>query len=142
MLFGGKIIMNTKAIIFCCNWSVYPGLQLSEDITIESDPDYKIIVNMCSGRLQPDLILEALRDSAWGVMIAAYPPEECEHDGNYKTRRRVLLLKKILVQFGIEPQRLKLEWIDKGESVKFKKSIGSFIEDLKELGPIAKLEIN
>ena len=134
--------MNSKAIIFCCNWSVYPGLQLSEDVTVKPDPEYKIIVNMCSGRLSPELILEALTNSAWGVMIAACPMEECEHDGNYKTRRRVLLLKKVLEQFGVEPQRLKLEWIDKGEIMKFKKSIGSFIEDLKKLGPIGKLEIN
>ncbi len=134
--------MDTKAIIFCCNWSVYPGLQLSEDITVEPDPEYKIIVNMCSGRLSPELILEALTNSAWGIMIAACPVEECEHDGNYKTRRRVLLLKKVLEQFGVEPQRLKLEWIDKGEITKFKKSIGSFIEDLKKLGPISKLETN
>ena len=134
--------MDTKAIIFCCNWSVYPGLQLSEDTTVEPDPEYKIIVNMCSGRLSPELILETLKDSAWGILIAACPVEECEHDGNYKTRRRVLLLKKVLEQFGVEPQRLKLEWIDKGESVKFKKAISTFLDELKELGPIKKLEIN
>ncbi len=134
--------MIPKAIIFCCNWSSYPGLQLSEISNEQPDLSKKIIVNMCSGRVSSELILEALINNAWGVLIAACPEDKCEHDANYKTQRRVLLTQKVLEQFGVEPQRIKLEWIDKGESGKFEKVIINFMNDLKNLGPLEKLEIN
>ncbi len=54
------------------------------------------------------------------MLIASCPDDKCEHDGNYKTRRRVILLKGTLKQFSIEPQRLKLDWINKSEFAKFK----------------------
>ena len=134
--------MIPKAIIFCCNWSSYPGLQLSEIFNEEPDLNKKIIVNMCSGRVSSELILDALKNNAWGVLIAACPEDKCEHDANYKTQRRILLLQKVLKQFGVKPQRIKLEWIDKGETGKFEKVISNFMNDLKELAPIGKLDLN
>jgi coenzyme F420-reducing hydrogenase delta subunit len=131
--------MNPKAIVFCCSWSSYPGLQLSQLPIKETDPEYKVIINMCAGRITPELILEAFQKGAWGVMIAGCPVDKCEHDGNYKTRRRILLTKRLLAELGIEPERLMLEWIDKGESQKFKDTVSAFIENMKNLGPIPQL---
>ena len=74
-------------------------------------------------------------------MIAGCPPEECDHDGNYKTRRRLVLLKNVLKQLNIEPERIKLEWFSTGESAKLSKSIDDYIKELEKLGPI-KMEIN
>lgn len=128
--------MNPSAVIFSCNWSTYPGLQLSRSYLEQSKPEYKVIINMCSGRISPELILETFKNGAWGIMIASCPDDKCEHDGNYKTRRRVILLKRTLEQFGIEPQRLKLEWIDKGEVGKFQKSADDFVSEIKSLGPV------
>ena len=134
--------MIPKAIIFCCNWFSYPGLQLSEISNEEPDLNKKIIVNMCSGRVSSELILDALKNNAWGVLIASCPEDKCEHDANYKTQRRILLLQKVLKQFGVKPQRIKLEWIDKGETGKFEKLISNFMNYLKELVPLEQLEIN
>ncbi len=128
--------MNPRTIIFSCNWSSYPGLQLSEN-PLESVPeDHKLIINMCAGRISPELIIDAFKNGAWGVMIASCPIDKCEHDGNYKTRRRVLLLKKTLEQFGIDASRIILEWIDKDESAKLKKAIDQFVIEMSKLGPI------
>ena len=128
--------MNPKTIIFSCNWSSYPGLQLSENPLEPVPEDHKLIINMCAGRISPELIIDAFKNGAWGVMIASCPTDKCEHDGNYKTRRRVILLKRALEQFGIEPQRLKLEWIDKGETAKLKQAIDKFVSGMSKLGPI------
>ena len=128
--------MNPKAIIYSCSWSSYPGLQLTKNPLTEPESDYKIIINMCSGRISPELILETFKCGAWGVLIASCPDDKCEHDGNYKTRRRVILLKRTLEQFGIEPQRLKLELIDKSESAKLKQAIDKFVSEMNKLGPI------
>jgi len=128
--------MNPKAVIFSCNWSSYPGLQLSENPLEKPASDHTIVINMCSGRISPELILDTFKNGAWGVLIASCPEDKCEHDGNYKTRRRVLLLKKTMEQFGIDSNRLKLEWIDKGEAAKLKKAIGDFVKEMEKLGPV------
>jgi coenzyme F420-reducing hydrogenase delta subunit/formate hydrogenlyase subunit 6/NADH:ubiquinone oxidoreductase subunit I len=130
---------DRKALIFCCNWSLFPGMQLSESTTLVKTP-YGIIVSMCSGRIAPELILEAFDEGAWGVMVAGCPPEECDHDGNYKTRRRLVLLKQVLKDLNIEPDRVKIEWFSTGESAKLKKAIDGFVKDLEKLGPIKKIE--
>jgi len=127
--------MNQKTIIFCCNWSSFPGMKLSK-MTFEGlDTSYRIIVNMCSGRVSPELILEAFKNGAWGVMITACPEDQCEHGGNMKTCGRISLLKNMLPNLGVEAERLRLEWIDKEEVVKFKQAVDTFIGDIKALGP-------
>ncbi len=130
---------DMKLIVFCCNWSVFPGMQLSESPTLIKMP-YGVIVSMCSGRVAPELILDAFEEGAWGVMVAGCPPEECDLDGNYKTRRRLLLLKNFLEQLGIEPKRLRLDWFSTGESAKLNKAIDDFVKELEKLGPIKKMK--
>lgn len=126
---------NIRVIVFCCNWSVYPGLQLSA-LSRENKKTFGIIVTMCVGRIEMELILEAFYRGAWGVMIAGCPPDECEHDGNYKLRRRILLIKNLLKQFNIEPERIALEWVSTGESAKLQQMINTLVDKVTELGPI------
>ena len=127
--------MNAKAVIFYCNWSAYPGFQFAQSLLKKPEFEQKLLVSMCSGRISPELILEAFYKGAWGVMVTACPPDKCEHNGNYKTVARVALLKKMLDQFGLNPDRLKLEWIDKGEAVKLKGAIDTFMGEIKRIGP-------
>jgi coenzyme F420-reducing hydrogenase delta subunit/formate hydrogenlyase subunit 6/NADH:ubiquinone oxidoreductase subunit I len=130
---------DMKAIVFACNWSLFPGMQLSESPTLIKTP-YGVIISMCSGRVSPELILNAFEEGAWGVMVAGCPPEECDHDGNYKTRRRLVLLRKVLKELNIEPQRIKLEWFSTGESAKLEGVISDFIKELEIMGPINNME--
>ncbi len=127
--------MNTKAVVFYCNWSAYPGFQFSQSLLEKPELDRKLLVSMCSGRISPELILEAFYRGAWGVMVTACPPDKCEHNGNYKTVARITLLKKMLSQFGFDPNRLKLEWIDKGEASKLKGAVDTFMGEIRKIGP-------
>jgi coenzyme F420-reducing hydrogenase delta subunit len=128
--------MKPKTVIFFCNWSAYPGLQLSENIVGESDSVSKMLVTMCSGRISPELILEAFYRGAWGVLITACPKDSCEHDGNYKTTGRIALLKMMLTQLGVDSKRLKMEWVDKGEVSKLKQAVDTFVNEMSHLGPV------
>jgi len=129
-----------KLVVFACNWSMFPGMQLSESPVLVKT-QYGIIVSMCSGRVAPELILNAFEEGAWGVMVAGCPPEECDHDGNYKTRRRLVLLKNILKELNIDPKRIKLEWFSTGESAKLQSAINDFVKELEKMGPIKKIEV-
>ena len=128
-----------KLIVFACNWSVFPGMQLSESPTLIKTP-YGVIVSMCSGRVAPELVLNAFEEGAWGVMVAGCPPEECDHNGNYKTRRRLVLLKNVLKELNIDPKRIRLEWFSTGESAKLSKAIDEYVKDLEKMGSIKKIE--
>ncbi|MCK4226396.1 hydrogenase iron-sulfur subunit [candidate division WOR-3 bacterium] len=124
---------RAKITTFCCNWSVHPGLKLSNFPTEEEN---KSIVTMCTGRVGLELVLQAFEYGAWGVLICACSLGECKHDGNYKTLRRVLLLKMVLSQFNIEPERVRIEWIDTGEITKICDAMNGFYDEMLKLGPI------
>jgi F420-non-reducing hydrogenase iron-sulfur subunit len=83
----------------------------------------RIIRVMCSGRVDPAFVLEAFKSGADAVLIAGcHMPGDCHYiGGNFKANRRIGLLRKVLTEFGIEPERLRLEWISASEGDRFAK---------------------
>jgi F420-non-reducing hydrogenase iron-sulfur subunit len=102
-----------KIIGFLCNWCSYAGADLAGVSRIQYPPNIRIVRVMCSGRIEPSFILEAFRDGADGVLVAGcHLPSDCHYiSGNFKALRRIMLLKKVLKEFGIESERLRIEWI-------------------------------
>ena len=91
---------------------------------------------MCSGRVDPVFILDALQKGADGVLVAGCHPGDCHYQaGNYKTNRRIKLLKKLLGELGIEPGRIRFEYISASEGQKFASVVKEFVEDVRKLGP-------
>ena len=91
---------------------------------------------MCSGRVDPIFILEAFRSGADGVLVAGCHPGDCHYlAGNYKAQRRVVMMKRLLEQFGIEPGRLRLDWVSASEGDRFAKVVKDMTEDIRKLGP-------
>jgi F420-non-reducing hydrogenase iron-sulfur subunit len=126
-----------KIIGFLCNWCAYAGADLAGVSRIQYPPNIRIIRVMCSGRIDPAFVLEAFKDGADGVLVAGcHLPSDCHYiSGNFKALRRINLLKKVLKDFGIEPERLRLEWISASEGDKFAAVVRSMVEDIKKLGP-------
>jgi F420-non-reducing hydrogenase iron-sulfur subunit len=126
-----------KIVVFCCNWCSYTGADLAGTSRLKIKPNFRVIRTMCSGRVEPTFVLYAFAKGADGVMVAGCHPGDCHYSvGNYKARRRVSLLKTMLAQFGIEPERLRLEWISASEAPQFQSAMNSFIDEIKELGPL------
>lgn len=93
---------------------------------------------MCSGRVEPDFILRALTSGADGVLVLGCQPGDCHYsEGNYKTLRRIALLKKMLSQLGIEDGRLRLEWVSPAEGNRFLAITDEMTEKIRKLGPLA-----
>jgi F420-non-reducing hydrogenase iron-sulfur subunit len=126
-----------KIIGFLCNWCSYAGADLAGVSRIQYPPNIRIIRLMCSGRIDPAFILEAFKDGADGVLVAGcHLPSDCHYmSGNFKALRRINLLKRVLKDFGIEPERLRLEWISASEGDKFAAVVKSMVEDVRKLGP-------
>jgi F420-non-reducing hydrogenase iron-sulfur subunit len=91
----------------------------------------------CTGRIDPTFVIDAFVKGADGVMIAGCAPGDCHFvSGNYKARRNVLLLKRMLGQLGIEPERLRAEWLAASEASKFLNSLHEFADKVTTLGPL------
>ncbi len=125
-----------KIIVFCCNWCSYAGADLAGVSRLQMPPHFRVIRVMCSARVDPEFVLRAFQKGADGILVAGCHPADCHYiGGNYRTRRRIALLKILLQQFGFDPGRLRLEWISAGEGEKFQKTMVEFTDTIEELGP-------
>lgn len=121
---------------FTCNWCAYAGADLAGTSKIQYPTNIMIIRVMCTGRIEPEFILDALRMGADGILIGGCHLGDCHyHEGNYKTALRISLLKRLLKSLGIEPERVRMEWISASEGEKFSKTVKSFVEEIRKLGP-------
>lgn len=128
---------NPKIIAFLCNWCAYSGADLAGVSRLKSSPSIRTIRTMCSGRIDPSFIIKAFQLGADGVLVAGCHFGDCHYiEGNFKTMRRVEMVKLLLKEFGINPDRLRLEWISASEAEKFAKVSFEFTEQIKNLGPL------
>jgi F420-non-reducing hydrogenase iron-sulfur subunit len=128
---------NPRIVAFLCNWCTYTGADLAGVARLQSSPSVRVIRTMCSGRVDPTFVLDAFRLGADGVMIGGCHIGDCHYsEGNFKTLRRVELLKVLMDQLGIDPRRLKLEWISASEGDKYANTTLEFEKEIRELGPL------
>jgi len=126
-----------KIVAFFCNWCTYTAADLAGTARMTYSPNVRVVRIMCSGRLDPQFILAALREGADGVLIGGCHPGDCHYqEGNYKALRRFTLLKKLLRSMGIDEDRIRLEWIAASEGDKVQKVINEMTETVRKLGPL------
>ena len=124
-------------IAFLCNWCSYRAADLAGTARLHYSPNMRPIRVMCSGRVEPDLVLKAFEKGADGVLIAGCHPGECHYsEGNLKALRRYTLLKRMLDQFGIEPERFQILWASASEGSLLAETVDRMTENLKVLGPL------
>lgn len=126
-----------RIVAFFCNWCTYTAADLAGVSRMKHAPNVRIIRLMCSGRVDPQFIMDALSRGADGVLIGGCHPNDCHYvEGNYKCLRRYTMLQRILPDLGIEPERLRLEWISAAEGEKVKRVINEMTETISRLGPL------
>ncbi|MFQ6081052.1 MAG: hydrogenase iron-sulfur subunit [Candidatus Bathyarchaeia archaeon] len=123
-------------LAFCCNWCAYAGADLAGTSRIPYPPNIRILRVMCSSMVHPALVIDAFMKGVDGVLIAGCHPGDCHYiDGNLKAERRVDALGVMMEDMGIEPERLRLEWISSGEGEKFAKVVREMTEQIQRIGP-------
>ena len=126
-----------KIVGFLCRWCAYTGADLAGTSRIKYPPNISPIRVNCSGRVDPTLIMKALASGADGVLIAGCHPGDCHYtNGNVKTIRRFKLLQKLLEQFGVEKERVRLEWVSASEGERYARIVESMTEETRALGPL------
>jgi F420-non-reducing hydrogenase iron-sulfur subunit len=125
-----------KIVAFFCNWCTYTAADLAGTARMRYAPNVRVIRLMCSGRVDSQFVLEALRQGADGVLIGGCHPGDCHYqEGNYKTLRRFVMLKKLLAELGVEDERVRLEWIAASEGDRVQRVCNEMTAALKRLGP-------
>lgn len=123
---------------FTCNWCSYRAADLAGISRVKYPPNVRLIRLMCSGRLDPAFVLKAFSAGADGVLITGCHPGECHYlEQNYKALRRFHLMRRVLAQMGVEPERLKLVWASAAEGVRLAHEITTMVEEVRALGPLS-----
>lgn len=125
-----------KIIAFCCNWCSYAGADLAGTSRLQYPSNVRIIRVMCSGMVHPNLVIEALTKGADGVIMCGCHPGDCHYlEGNLRAESRADAINLMLEDFGLEPERFRLEWISASECNRFAQVMTEATEQIKELGP-------
>lgn len=125
-----------------CNWCSYTGADLAGTARMKYPANIRSVRVMCSGRVDPGFILDAFRAGADGVLICGCHPGDCHYvEGNYKCLRRIPLTKQLIAGLGIDPARLRLEWVSASEGNRFQAIVTEFTEQIRALGPLKLSEV-
>lgn len=126
-----------RIVAFFCNWCTYTAADLAGVSRMKYAPNARVIRVMCSGRIDPQFILDAFSKGADGVLVGGCHPNDCHYiEGNYKMLRRERLLKRVLADMGIDEKRFRLEWISAAEGDKVKRVMDEMVAELRPLGPL------
>ena len=99
--------------------------------------DVRLLRVPCSGRVNPQFVLEALQRGCDGVLVCGCHPGDCHYtSGNYYTKRRMLVYKRLLEFSGLEPERFQVRWISGAEAGKFRDTVTKVCEEIRALGPL------
>ena len=127
---------------FLCNWCCYAGADLAGVSRFQYPPNMRAIRLMCSGRVDPAHIFRAFSTGLDAVFIGGCHLNDCHYvtHGNYDALGMVYLCKKLMEHIGLNPERLRLEWVSAGEGIRFAKIMNEFGPEMEKLGPLGKGE--
>jgi F420-non-reducing hydrogenase iron-sulfur subunit len=132
-----------RIVAFFCNWCTYLAADLAGSSRMKYAPNVRVIRVMCSGRIDPQFVLEAFASGADGVLIGGCHPGDCHYqEGNYKALRRYHMLHAVLEQVGIEPERFRLEWISAAEGDRVRAVVNDMVEKIRALGPLKRHNVS
>lgn len=126
-----------RIVSFLCNWCSYAGADMAGVSRFQYPTNIRVIRVMCSGRVDPIIVLESFINNMDGVMVLGCHPGDCHYiTGNYYTEKRMDTLQKFLEILGVKPERLILDWVSASEGERFANLIRDFVEKIKSLGPL------
>jgi coenzyme F420-reducing hydrogenase delta subunit len=132
----GSTRFQPKIVGFLCNWCSYAGADLAGVSRFQYAPNIRIIRVMCSGRVDPAIVLEMFIQGADGVFIGGCHLGDCHYQkGNYYAEKRINMTMKLITKAGLETERLRLEWISASEGQIFAEKVTEFTKQIEELGP-------
>ncbi|MBS3885570.1 MAG: hydrogenase iron-sulfur subunit [Dethiobacter sp.] len=124
-----------NVVAFLCNWCSYAGADLAGTSRIEYPSNLNVIRVMCSGRVNPMFVVNALQQGADGVLVSGCHPGDCHYmEGNFLARRRVALMRELLNFVGVDERRFNMSWVSASEGAKWRDVVKGVVDNLHEVG--------
>ena len=127
---------GTTIVAFCCIYCAYAAADLAGSMRLQYPSNVRIIRTPCTGRLEVEFFLRALENGADGVLVAGCEEGSCHFkEGNLIAKRRVAYARKLLVESGLEQERLKMVNVSAAGARPLIEHIKEMAETVKKLGP-------
>jgi Fe-S oxidoreductase/coenzyme F420-reducing hydrogenase delta subunit len=127
---------DPRVLVFACNWCSYAGADTAGVSRLQQSPHFRLLRVMCSGRVHPAHVLRAFARGADGVMVSGCHFGDCHYMfGNYRAAEQFERTRALVDLLGLEPERLRLEWISAAEGVRFAETMNEFVETVRRAGP-------
>jgi coenzyme F420-reducing hydrogenase delta subunit len=125
---------DVRVVAFLCNWCSYAGADKAGSSQLPVPPELSAIRVMCSGRVEPTLVLEAFEKGADGVLVLACHPGDCHYkEGNLRAFLRAEIIERLIGQLGINPARFSFDYVSAAEAERYSEITTSFVETIKRL---------
>lgn len=126
-----------KLIGILCHWCSYSAADAAGAARLPVPANLRTLRVMCTGRLDPALVVQALKQGADGVLVCGCHLGDCHYtSGNHRALGRLHLLKRLLTDLGLDPDRTRLEWVSASESERYAEVAREMTERLRSLGPL------
>jgi F420-non-reducing hydrogenase iron-sulfur subunit len=124
-----------RIVAFACNWCSYAGADGAGTNRIQYSPNFRIIRVMCSGRITPAFVLKAFELGADGVLVSGCHFGDCHYIfGNHKAVEQFDRTRRLVNILGLEPERIRLEWVSAAEGPRWASLIDEFTATITKLG--------
>jgi F420-non-reducing hydrogenase iron-sulfur subunit len=126
-----------RIVGFLCNWCSYAGADKAGASQLHYPPGIHFVRVMCTGRIDPQFVMKAFQGGADGVVVLGCHPGDCHyHEQNYRMVQRHRLVLQLLGEFGIQPERCRLDWVSAAEGERFAQVVKDTVEAIGALGPL------
>jgi len=131
-----------KMLGMICNWCCYGGADLCGVSRFQYPPYIRLIRVMCSARVDLKHILRAFSNGVDGMFVGGCHLDDCHYitHGNYEAMSMVQLCRRLLEHIGINPRRLRIEWVSAGEGIRFANIMNEFGAEIEKMGPLGRAE--
>lgn len=125
-----------KIVAFTCTYCAYNAADLAGSMRLQYPHNVRIVKLLCTGRVEPTLLLEAFRHGADAVFVAGCMEGECHFvEGNLRAKESVEYAKQLIEEAGIDPRRLEMFNMSAAMARKFVDAVEEMASRLEELGP-------
>ncbi len=137
-----ELEFRPKLLGIVCNWCCYGGADLCGVSRFQYPPYIRLLRVMCSGRVDLSHIFRAFSNGMDGVFVGGCHINDCHYvtEGNYDALGMVRLCQRLLRHVGVNPERLRLEWVSAGEGIRFANIMNEYGGRMQKLGPLGKGE--
>ena len=127
---------DMKIIAFTCTYCAYNAADLAGSMRLQYPHNVRIVKLLCTGKVEPILLLEAFRYGADAVFVAGCMEGECHFvEGNLRARQVVEYTQQLLEDTGLDPRRLEMFNMSASMAQKFVAAVQTMTDRLAELGP-------